>query len=578
MKTAYSYRRWSTVSQSDNDSQTRQSDSANRWIKDFGKSQGYVLSEQTFTDAGKSGFKGKHIEKDEFGLAKGDLGRFIQCVEKGQIKSNSILLIDDFSRFSRLEPVKSLNLFLTVINSGVGLVFTGSYEKRIINSELINKEGHVLQFIIGEMIRSHAESAERGRKVKAAKQSLFTNIKNGICQRNNLPKYFTFVPNPGEKSIGKYVHNERTHIIKDIVKMIIEGKSLYSISRSLNQQKIKTFKNSQWSGAGLKKIIRNRLLIGEYKGIKNYVPKIVEEDEFLKVQNILSQNTNNKGKQGDVINIFRGICFCSRCGAPMSVMSSEYDGETYRYLRCSSRNSGKIPCDNKSSMPLKDMEYDLFMEYLFKSPSQLLNDSDNQEAKELQSLITQNQARLNKLTTDITQLTMLSEGLNIDELKTRLVKLNTERDTVKSENDNLNLKLSSIQDSPNTFENIKELLQYKSPARTHEQAAIENATPEGKKRNKAVFGWIENVVDSLNDNYVREGVRIMLPNLIGKIVVDTADRRFYVYNRMGKPVFKSAQYPSQRNSSEKWLESLKTYSKRKLQNGRVINLKRNVKN
>jgi len=142
VKYAYSYQRWSTASQGDEgrDSQTRQTKSFNEWIKNSGAALGYIPAEETFVDAGKSSFKGKNIEKDEFGRAKGELQRFIQLVEEGKIKSDSILCIDSYDRFSRLPATKSLTLFLNVIQSGIGLVFTGSYEKRVINSTLIDKE------------------------------------------------------------------------------------------------------------------------------------------------------------------------------------------------------------------------------------------------------------------------------------------------------------------------------------------------------------------------------------------------------------------------------------------------------
>jgi len=162
MKTAYSYRRWSTASQSDRDSGIRQSNSAKRWMDDFGTSLGYILSEAKFTDAGKSGYKGKHIAKDESGQAKGDLMRFIQSVEEGTISRDSILLIDEISRFSRLPLSIAVPLFMDVLNSGIGLVFTSSFDKRIITAQLINSDGYLLPSLVSDnylLICSSNESA-----------------------------------------------------------------------------------------------------------------------------------------------------------------------------------------------------------------------------------------------------------------------------------------------------------------------------------------------------------------------------------------------------------------------------------
>jgi DNA invertase Pin-like site-specific DNA recombinase len=572
MKTAYSYQRWSTKSQSqsDRDSKIRQTNSANQWMKDFGLSLGFTLSDEVFRDAGVSGFKGSHVTLDEYGRAKSDLMRFIQSVESGKIKRDSILFIDDYSRFSRLQPFKSLKLFTDVIDSGIGLVFTGSYEKRIINSDLINREGNVLQFIIGELIRSYQESAEKGRKIREAKQTLFSNIKSGIIQRNNLPKYVTFVPNEGSKSIGKYNHNDKTPLVKELVRMFLEGKSLYSIADSLNERKIKTFKGREWSGNGISHILRNRLLIGEYKSVKGYIKPIIEESDFNKVQAILNNNNFNHGQRGELLNIFRGICFCSDCGLTMSVMSSynPKDKETkYRYLRCSSVGRGKhIVCKNRSCFRLKEMEEDFFLSFMFKSPTQLINGDDNKELKQLKESITLNQIKLQKVTSKIATLIKLSDGeSNVDELKPALAGLNKERDTIKGEIDRLNLMVSSVQDSPEKFSDLRELFLKAQKVRRHEDINIEDF--------KKSFKAIEDTIDCLSDNNSREGIRIMLPSLIGKITVDTNEGRFFVFNRMEKMIFKSDKYISNRNCSVEWIDSLRNYQTRKV-NGRVIKLNR----
>lgn len=566
MKTAYSYVRWSTVSQGESgrDSHTRQTKSFAEWMRNFGTALGYVPSgEKPFIDAGKSAFKGKNIAKDESGRAKGELQRFIQSVEDGKIRRDSILLIDDFSRFSRLEPFKSLKLFTDVIDSGIGLVFTGSYEKRIINADLINKEGNVLQFIIGELIRSYMESAERGRKIKAAKQSLFTNIKNGIVQRNNLPKFFTFVPNPGQKSIGKYIHNDRTPIVKELVTMFLSGKSLYSIADSLNERKEKTFKNYQWSGNGVSHILRNRLLIGEYKGVKNFVPKIISQDEFNKVQNILNQNKFNRGQKGIIANIFRGVCFCSDCGKTMSVAAQyKINGVTlktpYRYLKCSAQGK-HCGCKNRGSFRLADMEDEFFVNFLFKNPSQLINEGDSKEMNELNKAISTAQTRLNKLNSEIKVLVTLDAAVKgVDELKEQLTKLNKQRDTVKTELDNLNTKKSNVQDSPHNFADLKKLVcDFKAKGKNFKVGKDGYDNWDTTDMDNAILA----VRKSLRDEYVREGIRVMLPSLIGKITIDTNEGQFFVFNRMGKMIYESFVYESNRNCTEKWLSSLKRAKK-----------------
>ena len=595
MKTAYSYRRWSTASQTDRDSGIRQSNSAKRWMDDFGTSLGYVLSDATFTDAGKSGYKGKHIATDESGQAKGDLMRFIQSVEEGKIPRDSILLVDEISRFSRLPLSIAVPLFMDVLNSGIGLVFTSSFDKRIITAQLINSDGYLLPSLVSDMFRVNAESVEKGKKVKAAKQTLFADIKNGLVRRNNLPKYFTFVPDvPSNPKcwVGKYIENEHTKTVEKIIKMFLAGKSLYSIADHLNELKTPTVKYAgKWNATTIRKILQNELLKGEYKGKKDYVPKIIDSVEFDKIQNILKQNQFNRGRKSNFINIFRGVCRCT-CGAAATIMTNYNNPTTgkrletpYRYLRCSKfgKHSG---CGNKGSIRLFEMEQEFFLDFLFKLPQQILNEAESDEVNALKKSIVTKQAKFNSLTAQIKKLMELSESMELDELKTKVAMLNKERETVKIELDNLNLKVSNVEDAPDTFANLKKLLADVVTNQNAFNRMIEQdvVTPEQwtkvSSMNKKAFTDLqrtkEKIQDTLKDNYVREGVRIMLPPLIGKLVIDARNRQFYVYNRMGKIIYKSKRQAELQNCTEAWKSGLRNYTTRKLKDGRVITLKRKV--
>lgn len=285
MKPAFSYVRFSTPEQAKGDSLRRQMVASKQWCKE----NGYTLSEQTFFDPGKSGFKGENVQ------AKGELKRFLSLVEAGKIPQGSVLLVENFDRISRLPPVESIGLFLSIINSGIGVVFTLSYDKRIIDKTLMNKDQFVLQMVIAECIRAYSESNRKSVLIKASKQAKKQKMLAGeIVPHNNIPKYFTFTN-------GKYVHNANTEIVKELVKGILSGKSLYAMADSLNQRGVKTFRSGyQWSGNSIRQILRNRVLVGEYLGVKNYVLPIITVDAFNKVQNILNQNKFNRGKKGEI--------------------------------------------------------------------------------------------------------------------------------------------------------------------------------------------------------------------------------------------------------------------------------------
>jgi len=569
MKTAYSYKRWSTKSQTDGDSFTRQTNSANKWMKEHGAALGYVLSSESFTDANKSAHKGKHIAIDENGVAKGELARFIQCVEQGTIASDSILLIDEFSRFSRLKRSQSLNLLSTILNSGIGLVFCGTSDKRIITNNLIDEDDGIMYSLMGEMTRAYRESEEKGRKIRDAKQTMLTGIKSGVVYRNNLPKFFSFVSdNPANPKCrtGKYVHNKLTERLQELIEMFLAGKAMYSIAAQFNKAGYKTFKGGEWSGNGINKVLRNRILMGEYKGVKEYVKPVVDESTFNKIQIILNRNTYNKGKKGELVNIFRGICFCE-CGSAMSIMSTEFKGNKYTYLRCGSLARGKIGCQYKSSISLPKMELDFILKFLAQDPWKLVNGEDDKEIKALQKQITEKTTRLNQLTEDIEGILEMTRGLEIAEGKTRLAKLTLERNELKDSLDNLNLQISSIQDIPKDNQKLDELLYpHDLPSnvfmRTVEFGEGMNGTDKVTDVTTDSAEYLEGFI---SDNEWREKLRTVLPTLIGKITVNTKKGQFYVYNRMGKVRYKSKPQIRKHNSSDRWVKGVQDYwaSKRK---------------
>ena len=62
-----------------------------------------------------SAFKGANV-------TEGALGRFLDAVEKGLVLPGSYLLVESLDRISRQEIVKSLSLFLRIIQAGINLV------------------------------------------------------------------------------------------------------------------------------------------------------------------------------------------------------------------------------------------------------------------------------------------------------------------------------------------------------------------------------------------------------------------------------------------------------------------------
>jgi hypothetical protein len=564
MKAAYSYRRWSSKAQGADgrDSRRRQAESAQKWIVEHGKGE-YHLAKEVFEDAGKSGFKGKHVEVDDFGKAKGELMRFIQLYEQAKIAKGSILLIDSVDRFGRMEVPKQLSLFLSMVNAGIGIVFTSLTDKRVITNELLTKEPYVLYVIIGEIIRSYKESEEKSRKVKESKARKKKLIQAGVIVPHNLmPKYFTFVPIAN--GTGKYIHNENTAIVKELIAGILAGKSLYEMTIDLNKRKVKTFRwGNKWHPCSVRQILRNPVLKGEWQGVQEYVTPIIDSVAFQKVQNVLKQNQFSRGKKAEHVNIFKSICVCGKCNKAMNVTG----GGGYRYLRCSNYYDNDSPECKHNYIRLEPMEYDFVLKFLAQDPWKLVNPEDNGEITEINDEITKKTAHVNAIGEDIEKIMALvtdADMKDMPEIKDRLSKLGKQREVVRGELDELNYELSQLQDVPEDGAELYYKL-FPLSQRKSGKTIVREIELEDNGRHKVVSEVKtlskENLKSFITDNSWREKLRLMLPNLIGKIVV--YDQKFKVYNRMGKQVFQSVSYESMRNNSESWRnkvrEGIKTY-------------------
>ena len=113
--TAYSYIRFSSVSQSEGRSQSRQFEACAKFCtaNDLTLAQG---EDYTFLDAGKSGYKAEHLD------VNGQLRRFLSLVENGTIAPGSYLIVESLDRLSREHVKTALPQFMDLLNKGINIV------------------------------------------------------------------------------------------------------------------------------------------------------------------------------------------------------------------------------------------------------------------------------------------------------------------------------------------------------------------------------------------------------------------------------------------------------------------------
>ncbi len=170
-------------------------------------------------------------------------------------------------------------------------------------------------------------------------------------------------------------------IVKKIFKWKIEGMSLLAIAKKLDSLGIlspaeykkqsglkystgfKTTKTGKWSAVSVKRILKDRVYIGdmvqgkrektsykmkkrivkpenEWVCVKNTHEAVISETDFNIVQELLMYD--GRASSGtDTANFFYGVLFCADCGAPMVKRINKYKGRQKIFYICQTKNQSK---------------------------------------------------------------------------------------------------------------------------------------------------------------------------------------------------------------------------------------------
>lgn len=251
--TVISYVRFSSSIQELGDSLKRQKNSA----KAFCEKYNLTLSNIKYSDLGRSGFKGEHLKTD------GGLRAFIDAVESDPEghkfpKGRTLLLLDEWSRFSRLPPMQAQGIVSQIVSLGIDIC-TCDTEDILSNDADI---GTMLTAII-KMNSAYEESARKSKHIKSAwmnkKKALLENPDEARKLTSRCPSWLyldkkknEFIPIP-----------ERVETIKLIYKLYIDGLGKTAIAKYLNKEEIETFgdshksarKATMWRESSINKII-----------------------------------------------------------------------------------------------------------------------------------------------------------------------------------------------------------------------------------------------------------------------------------------------------------------------------------
>lgn len=287
------------------------------------------------------------------------------------------------------------------------------------------------------------------------------------------------------------INEKEAEVVKRVFRLYLEGNGLTRIAQILTKDGVpvpgesrdigktrKTALYSSWKQTTIRRILDNRVYLGELVQFKrrkiNYKSKrritvpeeeryickgtheaIIDEESFDAVQNILKKNKSFKGTKHDYL--FKGLLFCSECGARLNITYSNYAlkkyGE-YRYTTiCYSYSRLYSDICTRHSNSIPELE-EVLISHIKEVCSRYINENLQDElismAKKQRSLELKqinNEKRLETLEQKISDIGLYIKNLYMDKVK-----------GVVGENDYISLVADFTRDRDNLIKEKEELI------------------------------------------------------------------------------------------------------------------------
>lgn len=287
------------------------------------------------------------------------------------------------------------------------------------------------------------------------------------------------------------IDEKEAEVVKRVFRLYLEGNGLTRIAQILTKDGIpvpgesrnigktrRTALYSSWKQTTIRRILDNRVYLGELVQFKrrkiNYKSKrritvpeeeryicrgtheaIIDEESFNAVQNILKKNKSFKGTKHDYL--FKGLLFCSECGARLNVTYSNYAlkryGE-YRYTTiCYSYSRLYSDICTRHSNSIPELE-EVLIKHIKEVCSRYINENLQDELismakKQKQFELKQitNEKKLETLEQKISDIGLYIKNLYMDKVK-----------GVVSENDYVSLVADFTKDRDNLIKEKEELI------------------------------------------------------------------------------------------------------------------------
>ncbi len=276
---------------------------------------------------------------------------------------------------------------------------------------------------------------------------LSQNIRRGIaesaekCQVTGGNRPLGYKTGPDKKFV---IDEDTAPTVRMIFTMYADGATVTEIVKALNEKGLRTLRGTPFTKNSLHTILKNEKYRGVYNSHGRYieggVPRIIEDDVFYKVQEMLKVNKRAPAKTWARADyILTEKLFCGKCGALMFGESgTSRTGAKHNYYICSNKKRFRS-CDKKAVRQadiedlvikatcnlLADTE---LLDFIIENTWQYYLDQDNSQ-EELRNLTRQ----LEQTDFAIKNLIRAMEaGIFTEETKARMDELTTQKAELKA--------------------------------------------------------------------------------------------------------------------------------------------------
>jgi DNA invertase Pin-like site-specific DNA recombinase len=297
MTTACIYARLSIDPEGRSDSPENQAEQCRAKATDLGYTVGEV-----FTDRDQSAYKAS--------AKRTELERMLKAVEAGQFGAVIVWKLDRLSRRLR----KGHEIIGRILDAGAVLVSV---------TESLDTSTPIGQAVVGfQLAQAEQQSADTATRVALKKQS---QIAKGVPQvgGHRMFGYQHTKAVKGVSTVSLRIDKAEAKVAKEMVRRIMGGESLRSVSRWLNGAGHLTTTGGDWSGQTVRQYLRNQTISGRRNGLKGEWPAIItptEQDALLRRLG----NARPTGSTFEAKQLLTGITHCGQCKHKMYVTTGRY--------------------------------------------------------------------------------------------------------------------------------------------------------------------------------------------------------------------------------------------------------------